>query len=74
MNPYYECISNKYIDGSLCTILCNLDYLNISHVESKVFDRIINMLNEKNVKDVPLTITWEKFHDYLGMTIYIYRM
>ena len=44
MNPYDTCVANKKIDGKLCIILWNVDELNISHVDSKVFDSTISYL------------------------------
>ena len=48
--PYDECVSNQYINVSQCTILWHVDDLNISHVEPKVIDNIINTLNKKRFK------------------------
>ena len=47
MNPCDKCVANKDIYGSQCTILWHVDYLKTSHMESKVVDDIINMLNLK---------------------------
>lgn len=69
LNPCDECVANKDIDGSQCTILWHVDDLKISHVNSKVVDDIIAHLNEKYGKEAPLTVTRGKTHDYLGMTI-----
>ena len=47
MNSYDEFILNKVIYVSQFTILCNVDDLKISHLDSKVVDIIINMLDKK---------------------------
>ena len=47
MNPCDKYVANKNINGSQCTILWHVDYLKTSHMESKVVDDIINMLNLK---------------------------
>ena len=70
LNPYNKCVSNKYIYGSQCSILWNVENLKISHVDSKVVGNIINILNKKYGKEAPLTVTWGKFQEYLGMKIY----
>ena len=43
--------------------------LNISCVEPKVIDNIVDILNKIYVKDSPLTVTQGKLHDYLGMEV-----
>ena len=47
----------------------NVYNLKIFHMESKVVDRIIHMMNDKYGKDEPLTVKWGKVNDYLGMKI-----
>ena len=71
LKPCGKCDINKYIYGLWCTIICHVDTLKIPHVEFKVVDRIINMLNEKYWMEAPLTITQDKVHEYLGTTIYL---
>ena len=55
-NPYDECIANKKND-SKCTILWHVDDLKLSHMDSKVVNEIINMLNKINGKRYLLTVT-----------------
>ena len=43
--------------------------MKISHVDSKVVDDIINMLEQEFGKEAPLTFRQGKSHDYLGMTL-----
>ena len=43
--------------------------LNISHVESKVVDTIIELFDEEFDIYAPLTPTRGKIHDYLGIVI-----
>ena len=69
LNPYDECVANKDIDGSQCTILWHVDDLKISHLNPDVVSDIINKLNARYGKEAPLTVTRGKVHEYLGMTI-----
>jgi hypothetical protein len=68
-NPYDECVVNKEIEGHQCTVLWHVDDVKISHVSPAVVTDIINKISERFGKDVPLTITRGKVHEYLGMTI-----
>ena len=36
LNPYDECVANKMVNGSQCTIAWHVDDNNISHVDSEV--------------------------------------
>ncbi len=38
LNPYNNCVANKIIDGSRCTILWHVDDLKISHIDPQVVD------------------------------------
>jgi hypothetical protein len=69
INPYDWCVANKTINGKQCTILWHVDDLKISHVDSKVNDTIIDLLETEFGKEAPLTITRGRVHDYLGMTL-----
>ena len=69
INPYDWCVANKQIDGQQCTLVWHVDDMKISHAESTVVDRIINLLEVEFSKEAPLTIRRGKIHDYLGMTL-----
>ncbi len=69
LNPYDDCVANKIIDGRQCTILWHVDDLEISHVDPKVVNHVIGLLNDRYGKEAPLTVTRGKTNDYLGMTI-----
>ena len=69
LNPYDNCVANKLINGTQCTILWHVDDLKISHVDPMVVGSIINLLNERYGKEAPLTVTRGKIHDYLGRTL-----
>jgi Reverse transcriptase (RNA-dependent DNA polymerase) len=69
INPYNECVANKIIDESACTIVWHVDDLKISHREAKIISEIISQLKAIFGKEAPLTINRGKGHDNLGMTI-----
>ena len=69
MIPYGECVTNKDIRVSQCTILWHLDNLKITNVYPKVVDIIIDML-KNNWKEAPLTDNQGKLDNYLVMKIY----
>ena len=68
INLYDWCVANKQINGQQCTLVWHVDDMKISHVDSRVVDNIINMLEQEFRKEAPLTICHGKIHDYLGMT------
>ena len=68
-NPYDPCVMNKLIEGKQCTVCWHVDDLKISHKVPKIVDSIIVMLNDEFGKEMPLTITRGKVHDYLGMLL-----
>ena len=69
INPYDWCVANKQINGKQCNLIWHVDDMKISHVDRKVVDEIIRMLEEEFGKEAPLTIRRGKIHDYLGMTL-----
>jgi hypothetical protein len=68
-NPYDSCVVNKMINGKQCTIIWHVDDLKISHVEAKVVDQIIEMLDREFGKETPMNKSRGKVHDYLGMVL-----
>jgi hypothetical protein len=69
LNPYDECVTNKIIDGSQCTILWHVDDLKISHAKQEVLEEVIDTLNDRYGKLAPLTMMRGEVHEYLGMTL-----
>ena len=57
INEYDQCVANKTINGSQCTVVWNVDDLKISHIDKKVVEDIIGLLNEKFGKESLLTTT-----------------
>jgi len=69
LNPYDNCVANKMIEGSQCTVLWHVDDLKISHRNPDVVTEVISQLQERYGKEAPLSVTRGKVHDYLGMTL-----
>ena len=69
INPYDWCVANNMINGKQCTIGWHVDDLKISHVDSKIVDDILNMLDESYGKEATVVTTRGKIHDYLGMML-----
>jgi hypothetical protein len=67
LNPYDSCVANKMINGKQCTVGWHVDDAHLSHVDPKVVDVIIGLMNAEFGKEAPLTISRGKVHDYLGM-------
>ena len=69
LNPYDQCVANKDIGGSQCTIIWHVDDLKISHRDPQVVQGIIDQLSEAYGKHSELTVNHGPVHDYLGMTV-----
>ena len=58
LNPYDNCITNKQIKGSQCTVLWHIDDLKMSHASQEVLEDLIERLNDWYAgKVAPLTVT-----------------
>jgi hypothetical protein len=70
LNPYDECVANKIVNGTQCTIVWHVDDLKIAHVDPQVVSNVIKLLQQKyGTVDAPLTVCHGMTHDYLGMTL-----
>lgn len=69
ISPYHWCIFNKTVNKKKCTIICHIDDLKISHMESKVVDDIIAAPKEEYEKVGMMTIHSGKVHELLDMTL-----
>lgn len=69
MNPYDTCTVNKVTNGAQRTLVWHVDDLNISHKDPKEVTSIIDLLDGEFGKEVPVTQTRGKIHDYVGMAI-----
>ena len=68
-NPYDACTYNKLVNGSQLTVVFHVDDLKCSHIKKSVVEGLLIQLLKRFRKETPLSITWGKVHDYLGMTI-----
>ena len=66
LNPYDQCVANREINGSQCTILWHVDDVKISHKDPEVVTKIIKQLED--VYGV-MNVTRGKKHVYVGMTL-----
>lgn len=66
-NPYDQCVMNKDINVSQCTILWHVDDLKVSHMDAQVVTDVLALLEKEYGDASPLSITRGKHHDYLGM-------
>ena len=41
LNPYDQCVANKIINGSQCTIVWHVDGLKISHMQEEVVNDMV---------------------------------
>jgi hypothetical protein len=69
LNPYDDCVANKIVEGSQCTVLWHVDDLKLSHVNQDVLESLVDALNARYGELDPLTVTRGDIHDYLGMTL-----
>ena len=69
VNPYNECVANKTINGSQCTILWFVDDIMVSHKCPKVVTDILKEINDEFGELAPIKITRGKEHEYLGISI-----
>ncbi|MEL7196301.1 MAG: reverse transcriptase domain-containing protein [Bacteroidota bacterium] len=75
VNPYDECVANKMIDGSQCTVIWHVDDLKISHKKKEVVEDFYKMMNDTYGQEVvggkkmPVTVSWGRKHEYLGMQL-----
>ena len=61
--------SEKNVKVTHCTILWNVDDLNILHVDSDIVSSIFSNVGAEYVKIAKMTIIWVKVQKNLGMTI-----
>ena len=69
LDPYDQCVANKTINGTQCTVLWHVDDIKISHKDPAIVTEIIDMLKAEYGKYADLTVVRGKVHDYLGMTL-----
>ena len=57
------------INGSQCTVIWHVDDLKISYIHEKVVNDIMHWLNKEFGSCDPMTVSEDKIHDYLGLTL-----
>ena len=60
---------NRNVNGKQCTILCDVDNLDILHVDSKIVSGVLSDMDTEYGNIVKMTIMRGKIHKYLGMTV-----
>ena len=66
INIYDLCVANKMIDGKQYTITWHVDDLKISHVDSKIIDKVVKKLEYQYRK---LSVTKGRKLTYVGMDL-----
>ena len=51
------------------TVVWHVDDLKVSHMDAKEVEKFIKQMEETFGEDTPLSVSHEKIHDYLGMTL-----
>ena len=72
-NPYEACVVNKEADGKQYTVICHVDYIKISHIDIKVVESILRLLEGSYGRTAPLTVPRGKIHNCLGTTLELYK-
>ena len=63
------CVVNNTFNDVQCAILWHVDDIKVFHVETKVVDKVLYMLDGEFGELEALVVTWEKVHEYLWMKI-----
>ena len=70
INPYDQCVANKVINGSQCTVCWYVDDNKVSHVDKKVVSEVMEKIEEHFGK---MKVSCGDKHDFLGMKIELNR-
>jgi len=68
VNPYDLCVANKEVDGKQMTVVWHVNDLKASHKMLHILKEFGRQLNDEFRKETPITESFGKQHDYLGMT------
>jgi len=69
INPYDSCVANKIVNGKQFTIVWHVDDLKASHKELRMLKQFAVQLNDEFGRETPISKSYGKIHDYLGMTL-----
>ena len=59
----------KIYNVKQCTIICHVDYMKMSHIDSNIISGLLSDIDVEYGKIAKMTIMRGKIHKYLGMTI-----
>ena len=68
-NEYYWYVVNKIVKVKQCTIIWHVDYLKVSHVDSKIVSGILSDIETEYGNIAKMTIAKGEIHKYIGVTI-----
>lgn len=66
LNPYDQCVANKEIQGTQCTMVWHVDDVKISHAKKEVVEEVIKQLEAKFGK---MSVNISDSHTYVGMDL-----
>ena len=69
INPYEPCCWNQYTDNNQFTIVFHVNDMKLNHIDKQFVTNTIQKLESVYARLDPMTMTREKLHQYLGMTI-----
>ena len=69
VNPYDSCVANKMVNGKQLTVAWHVDDLKASHQELEVLKGFAKLLNDEFGQETPITESYRKQHEYLGMKL-----
>ena len=69
INEYDWCVMKKNVKGRKCTILCHVDDLKMSHINSNAVTSVLADIDAEYAKIEKMIITRGKIHTYLGVNI-----
>ena len=69
MTPYDSCMATKLVNGKQLTVASHVNDLKASHQELEVLKGFAKSLNDEFGQETPITESYGKQHEYLGMKL-----
>ena len=69
MNKYDPCVANKTVNGTHMTVTWYVDDLKDSHEMLSAIQEFAELLNKEFGKETPITESYRRKHEYLGMSL-----
>ena len=69
MNKYDPCVANKIVNSTQMTVAWHVDNLKVSHKKLSAIQEFAKLLNEEFGKETPITESYGRKHEYLGMLL-----